>query len=90
MNGNALKQAAGAGDRVVHKLVDSRDAVTDAFEEGQAAVRKLVKRSRRTVEDMLDDTTHTIKRNPLGSVAIAFAAGALIGLVVASATVGRR
>jgi hypothetical protein len=34
------------------------------------------------VEDRLSELTHTIKRNPISSLGVAFAAGAAVGLLI--------
>jgi ElaB/YqjD/DUF883 family membrane-anchored ribosome-binding protein len=79
---NVLKEATKAGGRVVQSFAASKEAVVSAIEDGRTVVKQLTKRTRRTVNDLLDDTVHNIKRYPLGSMMIALGVGALVGVVI--------
>ena len=79
---NVLKEATKAGGRVVHSLAASKEAVSNAIEDGRTVVKHITKRTRRTVNDLLDDTVHQIKRYPLGSIMVALGVGALVGAVI--------
>lgn len=46
------------------------------------AAERLIKRGRYAVEDYSSETAHKIKQYPFRSVAIVFAAGAALGLLV--------
>lgn len=78
MKENVLKTATIASERVLDSLNASKEKVADAIEDG----RKLVKRARRSAEDVLDDAKHNIRRFPFRSVGIAFGAGLLFGALV--------
>ncbi len=80
---NVLKEASKAGERVVHSFAASKEAVASALEDGRTVVKHIAKRTRRTVNDVLDDTVHQIKRYPLGSMMVALGVGALFGAVIA-------
>jgi ElaB/YqjD/DUF883 family membrane-anchored ribosome-binding protein len=80
---NVLKEATKAGGRVVHSFAASKEAVANAIEDGRTVVKQITKRTRRTVNDLLDDTVHQIKRYPLGSMMVALGVGALVGTVIA-------
>jgi ElaB/YqjD/DUF883 family membrane-anchored ribosome-binding protein len=80
---NVLKEATKASGRVVHSLAASKEAVVNAIEDSRAVVKHITKRTRRTVNDLLDDTVHQIKRYPLGSMMVALGVGALVGTVIA-------
>jgi ElaB/YqjD/DUF883 family membrane-anchored ribosome-binding protein len=80
---NVLKEATKAGGRVVHSFAASKEAVANAIEDGRTVVRHITKRTRRTMNDLLDDTVHQIKRYPLGSLMVALGVGALVGVVIA-------
>ena len=80
---NVLKEATKAGGRVVHSFAASKEAVANAIEDGRTTVKHIHKRTRRTVNDLLDDTVHQIKRYPLGSMMVALGVGALVGAVIA-------
>ena len=79
---NVLKEATKAGGRVVHSFAASKEAVTNAIQDGRTVVKHITKRTRRTVNDLLDDTVHQIKRYPLGSMMVALGVGALVGAVI--------
>ena len=79
---NVLKEATKAGGRVVHSFAASKEAVVNAIEDGRTVVKHITKRTRRTVNDLLDDTVHQIKRYPLGSIMVALGVGALVGAVI--------
>ena len=78
MKENVLRTATIAGDRVMQGFTASKDAVVDALEDG----RKLVKRTQRTAEELLDEASHNIRRSPIGSVAIAFGVGLMAGFLI--------
>ena len=71
-----------AAKRVEKGLNDSKAAVSAKLEDGRIAAERLLKHSRYAVEDGIEEATHQIKRHPLGSLAIAFAAGAALGFLV--------
>jgi ElaB/YqjD/DUF883 family membrane-anchored ribosome-binding protein len=79
MKENVMRKATIAGERVAQGFTASKEAVVGAFEDG----RKLVKRTRRTAEDLLDEASHNIRRTPIGSVAIAFGVGTMVGFLIA-------
>ena len=54
---------------------------TDRLEDGIRSARQAVKHSRYALEDIIEDAQHTVKRNPIGAVGVAFAAGILVGSV---------
>lgn len=74
----------GEADRA--SLDDAKDAVSAKLEDGKFAAERMLKRGRYAAEDGLEEAVHNIKRNPLGSVAIAFAAGAALGFLAPRVT----
>jgi hypothetical protein len=54
----------------------------ETLDDGVTAAQRLLKRSRYTVEDGLEEAAHNIKQHPFSSLAIGFAAGAALGLLV--------
>jgi hypothetical protein len=60
---------------------DIKDAVSAKMEDGKIAAENLLKRSRYAVEDGIDGATRNIRRHPLASLALAFAAGAALTLL---------
>ncbi len=64
---------------------EMKAAVSEKVEDGVFAAERLLRQGRYAVEDGLSELTHTIKRNPLGYVGMAFAAGAVLGLLISLA-----
>ncbi|HKV40179.1 MAG TPA: hypothetical protein VJX67_13280 [Blastocatellia bacterium] len=56
--------------------------VEQAVEDGVDAARRLVKRGRYAAEDLVEETAHRVKRDPLRSVGIALGIGLVLGGVV--------
>lgn len=77
--GTNLKEAA---KRVEKGLSDSKTACSAKLDQGRILAERLLKHSRYAVEDGIEETAHRIKRHPLSSLAIAFAAGAVGGFLV--------
>lgn len=82
MTENTLKTATVTGERIIKGFTASREAVAEALQDGKTAVRQVVKRTRHAAEDLLDETTHNIKRFPIGSVAMAFGVGTMVGVLM--------
>ncbi len=74
-NNNVLKEAT-------KRLAVSKEAVISALDDGRSVVKQITKRTSRTVNDLLDETVHQIKRYPLGSIMVALGVGALVGVVI--------
>jgi ElaB/YqjD/DUF883 family membrane-anchored ribosome-binding protein len=53
--------------------------VTDVVKDRVRVANEQIRRSRDAAEEMLHETTRSIKRRPLASVAVVFAAGFLSG-----------
>ena len=53
--------------------------ITERIEDGVNAARRAAKHGYRVAEDLVDDTTHRIKRDPLRVLAVCFAAGVATG-----------
>ncbi len=59
-----------------------RLSVVRQMEDSADAARRMVKRGRYAAADYIDEASHQIKKHPVGSLAIAFAAGAVLTLLV--------
>jgi ElaB/YqjD/DUF883 family membrane-anchored ribosome-binding protein len=73
--GKARERLMEAGGEVSRLKTEASQAV----EEGVVAARRLAKRSRYAAEDLIDDTAHRVKRDPLRSVAMGLAIGVGMG-----------
>jgi ElaB/YqjD/DUF883 family membrane-anchored ribosome-binding protein len=82
MRNNALRDTINSGAKVVQGIAASKEAVSDAFDEGKDTVTKFLKETRHAAEDWVDEATHNIKRFPIGSVVMAFTVGALLGVLL--------
>jgi ElaB/YqjD/DUF883 family membrane-anchored ribosome-binding protein len=67
--------------RVERAAGHAKAAVSETLEDGKSAAVRLVKRGLYAVDDGIDETAHAVKRHPLTSMAVAFAAGTLLGFV---------
>jgi len=76
------KEVKEAARRVEKGVNDAKAAISEQLDDGVTAARRLLKRSRYTVEDRLEEAAHNIKQHPFSSLAIGFAAGAALGLLV--------
>jgi ElaB/YqjD/DUF883 family membrane-anchored ribosome-binding protein len=72
----------GNGVRAFQRAAGSKNALADALEDKRKMVNRALKRSRDTAQDLVYETTRNIKRFPVRSVAIAFGAGTLLGLLM--------
>ncbi len=75
-------QAASFGHEATRIKAAVSHAVTDTIEDTKRETRRALKRSYNAAEDLVDETAHRVKHHPLRSVAIAFGAGALFGVIV--------
>lgn len=56
-------------------------AMSDKIGDGRIAAERMLKRGRYAMEDGVDTAVRQVKRNPVRSVLVAFAAGAMVGLL---------
>lgn len=73
--GDHLAESARQASRVT-------SSVADAFVDGVAAARRVVKQSGDAAEEFFDDTTKRLQRHPLETVAVTLAVGISIGFVI--------
>lgn len=76
------KQQATIED-VLREVSKIKSIVKDAVDDGVKVALKTVKQGRERAEDALDDAKRTVKQNPLETVGIVFAAGVIVGCLVA-------
>jgi ElaB/YqjD/DUF883 family membrane-anchored ribosome-binding protein len=89
MKENIMKDTLQTGARIAQLGQEASrvkgvvtDAVSEAVEDGVTAARRAAKKGYYAAEDFMDETAYRVKRNPFGAVAIAFGAGALVGLLL--------
>lgn len=82
MRETTIKDTFNAGARMAQNIAASKEAVTDALQEGKETMTAFIKQTRHAAEDWMDEATHNIKRFPVGSVVMAFSLGALFGVLI--------
>jgi ElaB/YqjD/DUF883 family membrane-anchored ribosome-binding protein len=79
---STVSEAAKVGQRAIHDLKTSTDALSETWEDGRAVAERFIDETRDRVEDFVYQATRRVKRNPLAAVAFAFGVGALLGVVL--------
>ena len=89
MKETLLSRTAAAGAQVAHIGLEAahlkeqvKERVEHAVEDSVSAAKRAAKRGRYAAEDLLDETSHLVKRNPLSAVAIGFCVGIGVGAIV--------
>ena len=75
-------EKAPSVDEVLREVSRIRTVVAEAVEEGVKTAVNAIKQGRATAEDVLDETKHRIKRNPMEAMGVVFAAGVLTGAMI--------
>jgi len=65
-----------------HDAASETCKLSDNLEDAKIEARRLAKRARYAADDLVRDVEHGIRHNPWPSLAMAFGAGALIGMVL--------
>ncbi len=68
--------------RIEKGINEAKAAISEKLEDSKAAAERFLRQGRYAVEDRLSELTHTIKRSPISSLGVAFAAGAAVGLLI--------
>lgn len=74
---NAIKFA-----HVAHEAAKAKVLLDDAIEDGKREMRRLASRGYETAEDLMENTTHYIKRNPWRSIGFTLGVAGVTGLFV--------
>jgi ElaB/YqjD/DUF883 family membrane-anchored ribosome-binding protein len=82
MSTNLLEKQASVED-VLREVSRLKSVVTEAVEDGVQAAVKAMKQGRDAAEDVIHDARHTVKQKPLQAVGVVFAAGVLVGSLMA-------
>jgi ElaB/YqjD/DUF883 family membrane-anchored ribosome-binding protein len=64
--------------------------LTDAVKDGTRAANQQIRRGCHAAEDVLEEAKHTVKRRPIEAVAVVFAAGFVVGSLLAYFAMPRR
>jgi ElaB/YqjD/DUF883 family membrane-anchored ribosome-binding protein len=84
-------------EKLEEKLQDVRDAgmkkmgkLADGVEEAVLQANRTARRVRYAAEDSLEESRYLVKKNPIAAVAIAGAAGLLLGVIAGVLLSGRK
>jgi hypothetical protein len=81
-----LEKAMHVGERLAEvggEAARLKAAASHAVEDTVTGARRLAKRGRYAAEDLMEDATHRVKRDPLRSVVLGFALGVGMGALAA-------
>ncbi|QQS48612.1 MAG: DUF883 family protein [Acidobacteriota bacterium] len=85
-NEDVVRKAIDAGSEQISQVGAEaerlRERAAKVVDEGVESARRAYRRGRHAAEDMLDETEHRIKRQPLESVAITLGVGLGLGAVI--------
>ena len=70
-------------DDVLRELSRIKSLVTDAVDDGVRLALRRVKHGREAADDAIFDAKRAVRRNPLQSMGIVFAAGVMTGAIAA-------
>ena len=79
---DAVRQA----ERVAHEASRLKSVTAEAVEDGLRATKRAITHGLHDLSDLRDSATYRVKRAPLLTVGLAFAAGILLGAVVGQVT----
>jgi ElaB/YqjD/DUF883 family membrane-anchored ribosome-binding protein len=69
-------------NQITQEVERLREKVSQTVEDRIDSAARVVRRGKYAAEDLLDETTYRIKRDPLPSVAVTFGIGVGVGLLV--------
>jgi len=79
-----FRKTVATGAQVANMGVEAarvRERIEHAVDDKVVAARRAAKRGRYAAEDLLDEATHCIKKNPVSAVAASFWAGFGLGAI---------
>jgi len=68
---------------VLHEISKIRGIVSDAVDDGVKSAMRAMKQGRDAAEDAIHDARRAVRQNPLQAVGVVFAAGVLVGSLIA-------
>lgn len=85
-----IEKSTATVDDVLREVARFKGVVTEAVEEGVESAMRAIEQGRDAAEDAIVDARRAIKRNPLQAAGIIFAAGIVMGTLLAWSTSRRR
>ena len=77
-----LSDAAHRLSHVSHEAQLFKSLASDAVDDGVHAAKRAIKSAQHRAEDLKDEATYRVKRQPLKAVGIAVGAGFMLGMAV--------
>ena len=72
--------------RIERGINEAKTAISEKLEDSKAAAERLFRHGRYAVEGRLGELAYRIKKHPIGFLGIAFAAGAVLGLLLSQSS----
>ncbi|HLY42172.1 MAG TPA: DUF883 C-terminal domain-containing protein [Terracidiphilus sp.] len=83
MASEILQNPVANCEDVMREISKIKDIVSDAVEDGVKSAVRAMKQGREAAEDAIHDARRAVKQNPLQAVGVVFAAGVLVGSLIA-------
>jgi ElaB/YqjD/DUF883 family membrane-anchored ribosome-binding protein len=90
MTESILGQIGEQVDETARKTSRAASAIADAVEDGVSTVRRAAKRGTHVATELFDDTKRRLRRHPVETVALTFAAGIVAGAIISWLTSRRK
>lgn len=85
-----MERSSATVDDVLREVTRFKGMVTEAVEDGVESAMRAIEQGRDAANDAMVDARRAIKRNPLQAAGIIFAAGIVMGTLLAWTTSRRR
>ena len=85
-----MEKSSATVDDVLREVTRFKGMVTEAVEEGVESAMRAIEQGRDAANDAMVDARRAIKKNPLQAAGIIFAAGIVMGTLLAWTTSRRR
>lgn len=79
---NILEKADAQVAESIRRLSRATSAMADAIDEGVGVIKRAVKHSGDTAEELMDDAAQRVKRHPVETMAATLALGLVTGVFI--------
>lgn len=83
MASDILEKQTATMEEVLRELSKIKKIVSEAVDDGVRSAMRTVKQGRDVAEDAIHDARYAVKQNPLQAVGVVFAAGVMVGSLIA-------
>jgi ElaB/YqjD/DUF883 family membrane-anchored ribosome-binding protein len=70
-------------DDVIREVSRFKAAVSEAVDDGVRSALRTIKQGRNAADDLIHDTRHSVRQNPIQSMGLVFAVGVMTGALAA-------